>query len=275
MNWRRMLFMMLACAATVAQGADVLPQCRGGAIPQTGAPETALFIAVDSTTPLDADLRLQVMEYVKPLLVAGNTIALMAFPSVEKTPRPELVLSGRLDIPLDSAARGTVSKSLLSRFDQCLLTQKQMARQYTAQALKRLFDTGKGSTGRTEVMGSMQALSLAVQASTARNKVVLVVSDMLEHSPASDFYADHRRTVRRVDPKQELQVADSRHLFGDFGGARVYVLAAGLLAEDGKIKPERDQRAMRQLHDFWSGYFGKSHAQLAGFGQLALDQPMR
>jgi hypothetical protein len=270
-----MLFMLLACAATAVQGANLLPQCRGGAIPQAGAPETALFIAVDSTTPLDADLRQQVMDNVKPFLAAGNTIALMVFPSVEKTPQPELLLSGRLDAPLDSAARAALPKSLLSRFDQCLLTQKQMARQYTAQALKRLFDTGRGSTGRTEVMGSMRALSLAVQASAARNKVVLVVSDMLEHSSASDFYADHRRTVRRVDPKQELQVAGSHHLFGDFGGARVYVLAAGLLAEDGKIKPERDQRAMRQLHDFWSGYFGKSHAQLVGFGQLELDPPMR
>lgn len=275
MNSRLILSMVLACAAVVAQGADILPQCRGGAIPQAGPPDTALFVAIDATTPLDADLRQQVLDHIKPFLVAGNTIAVAVFPSAEKTPQPDLVLSGRLDTPLDSATRGALSKSLLARFDQCLLTQKQMARQYTAQALKRLFDTATGSTGQTEVMGSMRALSQAVQASTARNKVVLVVSDMLEHSEAGDFYADHRRTVRRVDPVQELRMADSRHLFGDFGGARVYVLAAGVLPDGGKVKPESDRRAMQLLRDFWSGYFGKSHAQLADFGQVELEQPMR
>jgi hypothetical protein len=275
-QWQSALLpVVLACAAATAQGADVLPQCRGGAIPQVGPPDTALFVAVDSTTPLDADLRQQVQDYIKPFLVAGNAIALMSFPSAEKTPQPELALSGRLDTPLEAAERGAISKSLLARFDQCLLTQKQMARQYTAQALRRLFNTGAGTTGQTEVMGSMQALSQAVQASGARNKVVLVVSDMLEHSAVADFYADHRRTVRRVDPQQELRAADSHRQFGDFGGARVYVMAAGVLADGGKLKPESDRRAMQLLQEFWSGYFGKSHAQLAGFGQLELEQPMR
>lgn len=266
--------LLLSSAASAGQG-DALPQCRGGAIPQTGVPDTALFVAVDSTTPFDPDRRQQVLDYVKPFLVAGNSVTLLAFPAVaDKGVQPDVVLSGRLDLPLDGDTRSSVPKQLLARFDQCLITQKQMARQYTAQALRRLFDTGPGSTGQTEVMGSMQALSALVQASGARNKVVLVVSDMLEHSPAGDFYADHRRTVRRVDPDREIKSAAEHHLFGDFGGARVYVLAAGTLADGGKPRMERDQRAMQQLQYFWSVYFGKSHAQLAGFAQAELEQPM-
>ena len=277
-RWRSaMLTVVGACALAhgVAQAVDYLPQCRGGAIPQAGPPDTALFVAVDATTPLDADLRQQVQEYIKPFLVAGNTVALMAFPAAGNAAQPELVMSGRLDTPLEGAARDGMPKSLLSRFDQCLLTQKQMARQYTAVALRRLFNTGAGSTGQTEVMGSMRALSQTVQASSARHKVVLVVSRMLEHSETADFYADHRRTVRRVDPQQELRAADSHHQFGDFGGARVYVMAAGVLADGGKPRPESDRRAMQLLQDFWSAYFDKSHAQLAGFGQTELEQPMR
>jgi hypothetical protein len=125
-------------------------------------------------------------------------------------------------------------------------------------------------------MASLKAISTKVNKSTARNKVVLIVSDMLENSSVSSFYANKGQSVNRIDPVKEMKTAEENRLFGDFNGAKVYVIGAGLLPEDSKKgKSYRDPKTMQALSVFWKSYFDKSNAQLVELGQPALLNPVK
>jgi hypothetical protein len=81
--------------------------------------------------------------------------------------------------------------------------------------------------------------------------------------------------VRRIDPQAEMKKATAAGLIGDFGGARVYVVGAGLLTGDAKLKNVyRDPQTMSALKQFWTLYFKQSNASIGEFGEPALLGPV-
>ena len=102
---------------------------------------------------------------------------------------------------------------------------------------------------------------------------MLLASDMLENSSVSSFYLHN--AVRRIDPQVEMKNATAAGLIGDFGGARVYVIGAGLLGGDAKVKNAyRDTQTVSALKEFWTLYFQKSNASIGEFGAPALLGPV-
>jgi len=97
---------------------------------------------------------------------------------------------------------------------------------------------------------------------------------MLENSSVSSFYAN--QGVRLLNPEKELMRVANDQLFGDFGGARVFVIGAGLLPDEtNQTKGAyRSTQTMQVLARFWSEYFHKSNADLSEFGQPALLNPI-
>jgi hypothetical protein len=101
---------------------------------------------------------------------------------------------------------------------------------------------------------------------------------MLENSGISSFYAN--KNVRAIDPTAELKKAQDAQVVGDFGGARIFVLGAGLVQESagGKSRDSgvyRNPKTMALLRQFWEGYFVASHAKLIEFGAPALISPVK
>ena len=138
-------------------------------------------------------------------------------------------------------------------------------------ALRSAFDNTSSDIAKSDVVASIKAISAMVQQSPTQNKVVLIVSDMLENSSVANFYADQGRAVRKIDSIKEMRTIEENQMLADFGGARVYVIGAGLLAADGqKSKTYRDPKTMQALAGFWASYMQKSKAQLVEFGQPAL-----
>lgn len=127
---------------------------------------------------------------------------------------------------------------------------------------------------KSDVMASLRDFSARIRQSNAKERVVLIVSDMLENSSVSSFYANN--TVRRINAGKELALAQKNDLVGDFGGARVYVIGAGMLAKDATSKKGiyRSPDVMNALSEFWKGYFRATNADLKEFGQPALLMPI-
>ncbi len=156
-----------------------------------------------------------------------------------------------------------------------MMRQPQQAAQLVGGTLRTAYDGTTSDIAKSDVLASMKSISTLVQNSKARNKVVLVVSDMLENSSISNFYADKGLSIRKIDPSKEMKLVEENQLLADFGGARFYVIGAGLLAEDvKKTKNYRDPKTMQTLASFWKTYLEKSKAQLMEFGQPALLNPM-
>ncbi|QLG89958.1 hypothetical protein HQ393_14580 [Chitinibacter bivalviorum] len=268
---------MLAVSATTALAQSALPSCYEYAkLPAANlASNTELFVVIDQTTPLDASLQQSVANNMKPFLEAGNTFSVMQFSAFTQGHYTDVLTNATLDHALEADARKDIGKNQLAKFDQCMAIQSPNAAKLAGAALRKAFSGTSSDVAKSDVLGSLKDISNKIKQSSAKQKVVLLASDMLENSSISSFYA--KQAVRQIDPQKELKLVADNQLFADFGGAKVYVIGAGLLTADAS-KPKgvyRDPKTMAALQQFWRTYFEKSNAKLVEFGQPALLNPLR
>lgn len=272
---------LAACAWNLPMSAqasvtDAVPSCYDRKIPNPAPqPVKELFVAVDQTTLLDAGLKQSVAEQVRPFLAPGHRVSVLVFSAYTQGRYTQLLTSVQLDSPLPVEARNDISKPSLSQLDQCLTRQSGLAAQAVGAAMRQAFAQSSADIANSDVMGSLKDIATKVRQSAAAERVVLVVSDMLENSSVSSFYVN--QAVRKLDPVHELQIATQQQMLGDFGGGRVYVLGAGLLNLTGNNTKAayRDPKTMQGLAAFWRLWFEKSNGQLKDFGQPALLNPIR
>lgn len=251
--------------------ANAVPSCYDAKLSAPAAPLTIeLFVLIDQTTLLDDQLKQSVAEQVRPFLSKGNGFSVLVFSAFTQGKYTQLLTSGQLDHAMPDARRSDVSKPVLGRFDQCITRQSGLAGQAVGSALRSAFAGSSGEIAKSDVLASLKDIAGKVRQSKATDRVVLLVSDMLENSSVSSFYAT--QSVRKIEPSKEMKLAMDNNLQADFGGARVFVLGAGLLSDDAKNNKRsyRDPKTMSALSSFWKTYFEKSNAALIEFGQPAL-----
>lgn len=242
-------------------------------------PEREIFILLDQTTPLDSTLQRAVMENVGRLVQPGTAFSIATFSSFGQGRYLELLASGALEVPLPEDARSSIGVKVLRSFDACLAGQQNFARNMAAGALQKAIAGISPDYAKSDVMASIKEMSTRVRQSEAPSKVLFLVSDMLENSGISSFYAN--RNVRALNAATELQKAESAGMLADLAGARVFVLGAGLVQDvqsKGTAKDSgiyRDPKTMAALKDFWRQYFQRSNAQLQEFGMPALMVPVQ
>lgn len=117
----------------------------------------------------------------------------------------------------------------------------------------------------------MLQISKDIQHKEVTQHVLLMVSDMLENSDFTSFYA--KNLVRDIEPELEMQKVEKNNLIANLEGWRVYVEAAGLVPHDVK-DGYRSGKTIQRLEKFWSSYFKSSGATLAGFGAPMLTMEL-
>lgn len=274
------LLAFLLSALAHAGVANDIPSCYVANKLTIPAPATEmeLFVLVDQTTPLDSALQDSVRENMGRLVKPGTAFVIGSFSSFGQGRYMEVLSAGTLEGPIDTKLRDDISVKLLRNFDACMTGQVDFGRKTAAAALNKALSGNQPNLAKSDVMGSIKDLSSRVKQSTARNKIVFIISDMLENSGISTFYAN--RNVRAVDFAAELKKAESAQVIGDFGGARIFVLGAGLVQENlaGRNRDSgvyRDPKTMSNLRHFWEQYFARSNAKLVEFGAPALLVPVQ
>lgn len=265
-----LLMLTFSCGA-MAGNTDAIQTCYNEKIlTQKAAVDTEIFVAIDQTTMFDSGLKQTIADNVRPFLKHGNAFSVIQFSAFTQGHYTNVLVSGKLDPVLVKVMRDDVSKPVLNKFDQCMAAQLRSAGQLVGGAMKASFGDSSSDIAKSDIFASLKDISNMVRQSTAQHKVVLLASDMLENSSISSFYAN--QAVRQINPEKELKLVADNQLFGDFGSARVYVIGAGLLAEDAKHPKGvyRPTQTMQALSRFWAGYFQKSNAELVEFGQPAL-----
>jgi len=257
-----------AAAAPVNQ----IPSCyAAGKLDIKPAPaQRAFFIVLDETVVLDDALKRSLWELVKPVIGPGTEVSVYRFSAYSQGKYLDVVASGLLETPLPAKARDDISVPKLKTFDACMTGQAQFGLNLARNAIGKVLADSTFDLAKSDIDGSLFALAKVVKDSKAPMRTVLLVSDMLENSTVSSFYQN--KGVRNIDPAAELKKVDSAKLFGDFGGANVYVMGAGLIqaVPGAKNAQYRDTKTMSSLQQFWTGYFERSNAKLEAFGTPAL-----
>ena len=282
MHKRFILLPLILCVGLNAWAgvANDIPSCYvaskvGVPVP---SPAREIFVLVDQTTPLDSRLQGAVRETVGRLGQPGTAFVISSFSSFGQGRYLEILTAGTLEPPIDENLRNDIGVKLLRNFDTCLKSQLDYGRHVVAAGLHKALDGSSSELAKSDVMGSLREISVRVRQSSAKEKVVFIVSDMLENSGVSTFYAN--KNVRALDVEMEIKKAESAHQMGDFGGARIFVLGAGLVQESlGSRNRDsgvyRDPKTMTMLKQFWERYFVKSNARLVEFGAPALLSPVQ
>ena len=212
------------------------------------------------------------------LVKAGSAFVIASFSSFGQGRYLEVLSVGKLEGQIDPKLRDDISVKVLHNFDACMAGQANYGRNAATKALNKALVGISPDFAKSDVMGSLKELSSRIKQSGAKEKVVFIVSDMLENSGISSFYAS--KNVRAIEPSVELKTAQAAQVVGDFGGARIFVLGAGLVQENvgGKNKDSgiyRNPKTMSSLRQFWQMYFDASNAKLIEFGAPALLSPVK
>lgn len=263
---------LLLAGSGWAAAENALPSCYDPKLGVNAAPPTTeLFVLVDQTTAFDKTLQQQVADNVRPFMEGGNTFTVISFSAFAQGRYAQVLSAGSIEAGIAPALRDDISKSLLAKFDSCMKRQPAQAMNAIGSALRTAFSGADPTLAKSDVMGALKAISARVKKSTAKEKIVLVASDMLENSAVSSFYGPKGMSVRQIDAAKEMKLAVDNELLGDFGGAKVFVIGAGLLGAEGQSKGAyRDPKTMRALVTFWNSYFQRSHATVVELGQPAL-----
>lgn len=229
-----------------------------------------LVVIVDQTARLDDALKKSVHQQVDQFVEPGDQVQLVAFSANAQGKYTDLVYKGWFDSPLPAAVRNGISKMTLNKFDACMKAQPK-AKGQMHQKLRNAFGDGTTDFPKTELIGSLLQVSTEVLGSTGEGrKVVLIVSDMLENSSITSFYA--KNAVRTIDSNAELAKVRKAGLSGDFAGADVYVIGAGFV---GNGMAYSSQQALGSLESFWRALINQNRGQLKQFGKPQLLSPMR
>ena len=252
-----------------AQRNDV-PSCYGYAGMSAYQPAPTgreLVVVIDQTTPLTTDLRRTALNAALRFVQPGDEVMIYQFSAYMADSYMRLPFEGRMEAPIGGAQRDEIGMESLRKLDRCLGQQQAFFAKLFTSKFDASIGTASTHIAKSEIMFSLRQIADDLSKRPAPHRVVLLVSDLLENSDFGSFYA--RNALRTINPSVELKKAEANHLFTDFGGARIYVHAAGLVPADSKNN-YRSGVAVKALQQFWAGYFERSNANLEAFGAPSL-----
>ncbi len=273
--WIASLLIMPAYAGLV----NDVPSCYAAThLAPTGAPyDRLLYVLMDQTVKLDPSLDQSVVDNVMRLLTPGTKFVIAEFSAFSQGHYLNVLHTGVIEKPIPSDRLSNTPIQAAKQLGECLAMQKNYANRMAMETVASVLKSSTSSLDQSDIMQALKTISTPVRTDPARQKVVFVITDGLENSSVTSFYA--HGGVRNIDPKTELAKARRADEFGNFGGARIYVLGGAAMppAQHGdlaQINGYRDPPTLLHLKQFWQGYFSQSDAHLIEFGEPALVAPV-
>ena len=252
-----------------------IPSCyRAFHLSAPGHPYNKLvYVLIDQTVLLNRNLEKSVIENLNRMIRPGTKIAIAEFSSFSQGHYLQVLHTAIVERPLPKLAYGNIPLTQVSQIKSCFVDQRAYAIKLLDSAAMRVMKSSSFSLAHSDIMSALKMVSKSIRQDPAQNKILIVVSDGLENSSLMTFYANN--AVRGFNPKIELEAARKANLFGNFGGARVYVIGGAMIppAKYGTLSQRQAYHSptvLLDLRDFWRGYFRASKARLIEFGEPVL-----
>jgi len=220
-----------------------------------------LFILIDQTTPIDKNMMIYTYKNMMKFIKNGYGVSIVSFSSNANGKYTDVAYSGKLEALLPESAKHDIAKKSLRKYEGCMNGQYKFAKK---KATKALVSTLKGANKKlphSDIIKSLDDIAAhIIKPSTAKEKVVLLVSDMIEHSSITTFYS--KGSLKKVNAEKEMDKVNKSDYVANFDGAKVYVIGAGMVGKN----TYRDSKTLKSLTDFWHSYFQKTNARLQAIG---------
>jgi hypothetical protein len=282
----RLLKAALTVAATLAIGANAhaglvndVPGCYAAThiAPDAQPYDKLVYILLDQTVALDPMLEQSVVDNALRMVQPGSKFVIAEFSAFSQGRYLNVLHTGIVERPLAAERVNSTPIHAARDLDQCLGQQAGFARTMVAKTVAEVMKASSSTLDQSDILMAFKTVAAAIEADPARHKTVFAITDGLENSSVTSFYA--RGTVRDINPVAELAKAANSHMIGDFGGAAVYVLGGAMMppaTQGTKAQRDgyRDPHTLNDLDQFWHDYFAKANAHLIAFGEPALVEPV-
>ncbi|MGP1484618.1 MAG: hypothetical protein ACTTJC_00720 [Campylobacter sp.] len=233
-------------------------------IKDTNEQKNAVFILVDETAKFDNTIKSQMLFNLEQLLEPNTYFYVAKFSAFIDGFYNQLVFDIKIEDKLSEDEEYHISKNKLAKLHKCLKDQKPYVRTKLISNVSKLISPKNTQIAKSEILNALKDYSAVVKRNKAKNKLVIIVSDMLENSAVTTFYA--KGSLRKIDEIAQMQKARQAELIGDFGGAKIYVLGAGLIDNHSY----KNSSVLRNFSNFWNEYFKASNANLIEFAMPTL-----
>jgi len=259
---KKLLFIFLTLATLLLARNDV-PSCYN-ALKIDGPKEPArkeLFILVDQTTVLDKNMMIYTYKNMMKFIKNGYGVTIASFSANSNGKYTDVAYSGKLEALLPNSAKHEIAKKILRKYQGCMNGQYRYAKKKATKALVRVLKGANKKLPHSDIIKSLNDISkYIIQPSDSNEKVVLLVSDMMEHSSITSFYS--KGSLKKVNVSREMDRVKKSGFMADFGAAKVYVIGAGMVGKNSY----RESKTLKALTKFWEAYFAASNAQLKAIG---------
>jgi len=257
------LLLILAAISTLLLARNDVPSCYDALKISNPNPtiEKELFILVDQTTPLDKNMMIYTYKNMMKFIKNGYAVTIASFSANANGKYTDVAYAGKLEALLPDSAKHDIAKKKLRKYQGCMNGQYKYAKKKATKALVGVLKGANKKLPHSDIIKSLDDISKhIIQPSSASKKVVLLVSDMIEHSSITTFYTKGR--LKKIDTDKELAKIKSSGHVANFGGADIYVIGAGNIGKNGY----RDAKTLKSLTRFWERYFSTTNANLKAFG---------
>lgn len=223
-----------------------------------------LFVIVDKSTPFPEDIQKNALISVLSIVKPQTAVALFTFSEFSKGKYLDFVDRYFFPSPLKEDVENSMGRSKVKTYNDCFKAYSDGLREKLASDMFANFRKldGSESSSRSEIYYSLKDIARnAITISPAKEKIVFLLSDMLENSSYTSFYKVKK--LADLDLEKELNIIDKNELFPDFDGATVIAIGAGIV-ENNTYRDGRDRETLRK---FWEEYFKKSNANLYRFSE--------
>ncbi len=279
MNGRMILMAVVLCMLATweaqAAGAPAVPRRHASSCyERVGVKqplEAMLFVAIDETVGLDEHFIKRVENHVQSWMKPGRAVKIFRFSAGVRQRYAEPVAEASIDPPADEEMLYDLPIRVARLLRICLekrtALQKVRANNIIHQAMESIFSSSNKEIPHSDIIYNIRTLAGLVRQSRVKRKIVLIVSDMLENSSITSFYA--KGHVRSISPDKEMEKVKQADMLADFSpGVTVYVMGLGYFwsgdgaSQERYLDPKRAERIIR----FWKRYFEASHARIGEIG---------
>lgn len=236
------------------------------ATPEPQRTKRALYVLIDETVPLTKNMKKKVVTLLSEWGRAGDMVKIARFSASYRDLYPELVYVNKIEMKPGDRYMFNLSYKDKRKVLSCLDEQKKTFKTSFAAQLTRSLKALNPKIPKSELLGSLKLLSKQIYLpDNAMEKTVFLISDGMENSSISSFYAKGK--MRNINTRKEISKLRRKGMMGFWKKSKVYMYGLGLMPDKKSYaKPETIQKLKR----FWAQYFVESGGKVKAIGSPEL-----
>jgi hypothetical protein len=170
-----------------------------------------------------------------------------------------------------AGSKRTKLSTSIKNLNVCLIQQVQLASKKASESIANTMKQGSSEIPKSDILTAIKEVGTVFRSRPEEEKVLLIISDMMEHSTYTSFY-EKGGDLKQIDPVLELSELQKQKYSADLKDVKVWILGGGYFAKPGtKEQPRsRDPKKIELLESFWAKVFQQSKAELKEFGKPEL-----